>query len=434
MLFRSVKNIREKPKNDILKILSTYEVYNGKLDIIYDQLWDQITQEGVKNILGVLARLRREIDIQLIAKKTQQFKEIQELNDKFRHLFNIKGNYWSFYHNSFRLYLENKTAQFLSQYNEENDRSFHKQIVSFFEDSPDNFIEFIYHSYKADSLKNYLTDNSTSNFGLVFFRNLFFNFIHTDDIEEVFQLCFKALKDNFQFKAFLTVLFSNLELDNRSFEYDIEEDLSILFDTDNYNKAFKIIYDGRTLRLNPSSALHYAYELFKREQNEIAYDIYSQTEPLTLLRSKEAIDLDSRMNLGNSLKFYDYRMWLINWIKASYFVREIQEIIDIIRNLNLKSERNEVSIRSLQNEFLFNFGEIIFENCSEIEEFNILISCFDSSIDDDNDYLFWAKNRQAVLYQRLRDYKNENKILKEIIDYPKNVKLSRAQKIGRAHV
>jgi len=121
-----VKNIQEQPTNDIFEILSTYKVYNGNLDYIYDQLWDQIKHEGVKNILGILARLRREVDIQLIAQKTQQFKEIQELNDKFKHLFNVKGNYWSFYHNSFRLYLENKTAQYLSQYNQENHKKSHK--------------------------------------------------------------------------------------------------------------------------------------------------------------------------------------------------------------------------------------------------------------------------------------------------------------------
>ena len=103
------------------------EVFDGNIEATYHTYWNQFRDDGeLLHLLGLLARMRGVIDFSWIRTWGRQ-SSLELLGSKFAHYFRIENrDRWYFFHNSFRLFLVKKTAEFpVGTVDPTKDRDFH---------------------------------------------------------------------------------------------------------------------------------------------------------------------------------------------------------------------------------------------------------------------------------------------------------------------
>ena len=105
--------------------------YEGNIESSYYSYWEQFTgDEELMKLLGLVARMRGRIDISWIATWAGSL-TVDRLGKRFAHYFRIEDSTrWYFFHNSFRLFLIAKTAEFPpGHFDPERDRGFHIELA-----------------------------------------------------------------------------------------------------------------------------------------------------------------------------------------------------------------------------------------------------------------------------------------------------------------
>ena len=98
--------------NDISLI--DFPVFSGSIETYYENIWRKISEDPqLIYILGILARLRDEIGEDILSNLLNQEQQLlfQSLRPKILHLLYIENGNISIYHQSFTLFIENKTLE-----------------------------------------------------------------------------------------------------------------------------------------------------------------------------------------------------------------------------------------------------------------------------------------------------------------------------------
>lgn len=98
--------------NDISLI--DFPVFSGSIETYYENIWRKISEDPqLIYILGIVARLRDEIGEDILSNLLNQEQQLlfQSLRPKILHLLYIENGNISIYHQSFTLFIENKTLE-----------------------------------------------------------------------------------------------------------------------------------------------------------------------------------------------------------------------------------------------------------------------------------------------------------------------------------
>lgn len=142
------------------EVLNEIPVYDGTIENYYESVLGEWLDDGdMKHFLGLLSRIIGSINTKFVQEWGQKEQLLINLRKKLHHLFlwddNLKSI--SFFHNSFRQFLLEKTAVDVlnNEYSEEKNREYYKELAAFFHNSKIepvwNEATYLYHAAEYDS-------------------------------------------------------------------------------------------------------------------------------------------------------------------------------------------------------------------------------------------------------------------------------------------
>jgi hypothetical protein len=113
-------------------LLKGAHVFTGNIEADYDQYWQELNgnHPAVIPLLALICRIRRAIDLDWIDSWIPEA-QMKELVGTSAHLFRKETDKrWYFFHNSFRLFLMEKTAlDYLGKFSPDKDKELHKTLA-----------------------------------------------------------------------------------------------------------------------------------------------------------------------------------------------------------------------------------------------------------------------------------------------------------------
>jgi len=107
-----------------------FQPLRGDLTRLYEQIWDDIGDDvELIELLGLACRLRGPIELTWLENTGSAPEAVRKL-ERVRQWFRREtGSRWFFFHDSFQLFLRERTAQVTGQFDAERDKRFHRDLA-----------------------------------------------------------------------------------------------------------------------------------------------------------------------------------------------------------------------------------------------------------------------------------------------------------------
>lgn len=144
-------------KNDGVGVVGRIAEYDNDVEAYYDRITgSSLSNVKMKHFLGLLSRVVGSVDYDVIRKWNVDEQVLLDFMEGMRHLFkhNDEGNAFSFFHNSFRQYLLNKTAidTLTEKYSHQINLEYYKVLSKCFEGEWDEG----YYLYQAEEYDKFI--------------------------------------------------------------------------------------------------------------------------------------------------------------------------------------------------------------------------------------------------------------------------------------
>ena len=144
-------------KNDGVGVVGRIAEYDNDVEAYYDRITgSSLSNVKMKHFLGLLSRVVGSVDYDVIRKWNVDEQVLLDFKEGMRHLFkhNDEGNAFSFFHNSFRQYLLNKTAidTLTEKYSHQRNLEYYKVLSKCFEGEWDEG----YYLYQAEEYDKFI--------------------------------------------------------------------------------------------------------------------------------------------------------------------------------------------------------------------------------------------------------------------------------------
>ena len=354
--------LSESPE-EYTEILDGTIAYSGNIEDQYFSHWKKIEDDlEFSDFLGLLARIRGPIPIKWIAGWPITTKSLlRKLNRTFGQYFSEDSlGRWEFFHNSFRIFLEARTADDLpGRSSEEINQEIHLKIAQLYEKSDDPFRwETLYHYYKAGEYKRVIEIAQYD-----WFKSQVEAFRPIDAIEIDVRLAIKSAGELLDTVALVRYTLIGASLQQRS---NVLEDFQLphlLIASEKSDLVIDYARDGARLRLAEKTALSLARSLYFVNKQE-AIRIFELAEPLEYL--------SGRLISNQSAQQRDLNDLLSEWVESASLIRSPRETAQIIRRIRVEpyfnDERNDVTKASLRlQNWLLYYGAL---GCCEREDWD----------------------------------------------------------------
>lgn len=310
-------------------IVRQTEPYDGEIEDYYQSFWREINGEDeLADLLGYIARMRGGIDFKWIRSWTAKA-TVRSLQRMLAHLFRVEeSEKWYFFHNSFRLFLIDRTTRVgHGEFDEDRDREIHLELAEKYAQSkePHRQWEEIYHLYQAGADDQLLQKTSPENF-----REQFFKFRSAEAIRADILLTIRAAGRQRDIVSLVRQMFADAETAQRETNTKRLPIIPILISLGEISAALEYLRDGRRLRVSPKSALESSIVLEQRGLQQEAITIFELGEPLEYLSGAKELK-----------NFYDEdeHELLENWARAAAYFRPVDKIIDVIRRITVETDK-----------------------------------------------------------------------------------------------
>ena len=319
-------------------ILETMEDAPEDVNDYYSRIVGSLLESPtLQNTMGLLARIAGVIRIDDIRGMCSD-DSIRDIKKNMWHLFRYDkaGQELSFFHNSFRQYLLNKTAEDIltGEYRKEMDVKYYCQLSDYFKGA----WEYGYYLYKAEKFEEFITELTPENL-----------FVQAQDYRPLWSIqrdlvngveIARQRRDPYLLVRYLLLENQISQMDNQ--DYGVLSLVEEFIHTGRGKIAKAIIREGRELHCASEYALELAVEFLKtgdrEEANllfELSYPVYLSTKPT----GRHHFHLDPREKY-RSLKI---------WVKtAGYFVdwpdieRNIAVFLDYLNSISGNDHRLDV--------------------------------------------------------------------------------------------
>lgn len=319
--------------------------YQGEIESQYYVHWASIEgDDSLINLLGLLARMRGAMPMQWVNgwANRADLRKIQRLFSQY-FLEDSQGR-WTFFHNSFRLFLASKTTDPLpGQTDAECNREFHLALADHYVNSDAPWCwEAVYHYFQAHEFQK-VVDIAQFNW----FRAQVEALRSIDTIETDTRLAIRAAGKIGDAHALLRLTLAGASFEQR---YDALKDSSLpilLSDVGESHLATEYARDGARLRIGQTRALKLSIQLYHAGLRQDALKLFELAEPLE--------ELSGHPISQNKQNTYQL---LYGWVRAATLFREPSEILDIIQRVQIEpswhgsDESLEQSSKHLQNNLL----------------------------------------------------------------------------------
>ena len=351
-----------------LKIIAPFE---SNIEGTYQSYWEQFSDDDeLRRLLGLLSRMRGVIDLSWV-RTWAATNVVDRLGRQFAHYFRIEDNSrWRFFHNSFRLFLVEKTAEFppgnsdLSRH-----RDFHLELAGLFSSQPAGTPlawEEIYHWASGGQFDKVLEIATQE-----YFRDQFLALRPIDAINADILVAFRAAAESQDHVAISRLSMIASELSQRDFYLDESDILSILWKLGKHALVLSRLIDGSRLLVSEETGLQVS-RLLKLEGYDVdAQRAFELGEPISLLHGPESAVTEDSLSLVES------------WARAAVLFTDIENIIETVRVIKHDdrtrvSENSEALSSELQAHLLAQTGIQLMED-DRWDDLSTLINAFSKS-------------------------------------------------------
>lgn len=353
------------------QILDKTEEFTGDIESYYHSYWRQIVNDDqLSHLFGLLARVRGLIDLTWFGNWYNCFKIDQLRRTAYQFFKREDVNRWYFFHNSFRVFIINKTREIPPDgYDPSRDITFHHELAEQYAQSPDNSPlrwEELYHRI-ASKEHDIVLQRATQ----AWFRSQFFAYRSIDDIKTDIQLALKSALVKNDVVALCRLILAGAELSQRAYSFGSDILPSMFLGIGDYRLAFEHTRTGNRLRVGAHSALELSHELYLAGYIDEALRIFELSEPLDILSGSQEVREYHRED--DEL--------LITWAEVAVYFRDIKSIIAAIRHVRVsrddrRDEDPEQLTQSLQNYLLLRAGLALLDE-AKWDELQQVIAEFD---------------------------------------------------------
>ena len=349
--------------------------FSGNIHDEYEIFWNKNKlQTNFIDILGIISRFRYTyIDINLLYNFKTDRITLHKIKSLSEHYFYKNGNIWQFFHNSFKEFLKEKTAEdfFSEEYKESIHLNYHKRIYDVIKDiNSDYKWNILYHLYHA---KEYEKLSKIANQS--FFRTQWFEFRNYKNILEDIKLSAKSSYFTNNTITLVDSFFSLFEISQRANNFNICEYYNAFLQLGKIDIANSFIFNNFELLAPKTKVLDYAIALYKIGNIELSQTLLKKAKPHYILNiSKEASPY--RYNTNENSEIDEVEL-IVKWAVLSCLFNPITEVIDCIKVVKIiENEYVEGGKRDILVETVEQLQELLYElNNSKklIELYEILI-------------------------------------------------------------
>lgn len=311
---------------EIAKGLHGFASFNEVTDM-YEAYWEVVKRTPDFNrYIGMLSRIRGPIRIPLLQKWTHR--DLVWWLHENKHLFHVRGDSWEFFHNSFRVYLREKSIELPSG---DIDKDFDKEIFLDLankcssESKPIKWDE-IYYLANANE-NNRLCDLVNQGY----FREQYHSLRSTEAIHLDILLALKAAAESRDLRKIAALILINSEINDRDTYLQKSKLVCQLIEMGEIGLADSYIESSSNKNLDDEDLLKISIVLEKHGHDKRAKEIFEKAEPH---------DLWTRTPRSFSGKPLDARKTLLEaWLSAATVFKNIEYCIEAISKL----EENEDS-------------------------------------------------------------------------------------------
>ncbi|MBN1316411.1 MAG: ATP-binding protein [Anaerolineales bacterium] len=320
----------ERPE-DREKLLESAVPYQGDIEEQYESHWHAIeNDELLVHTLGLLSRVRRAIPMRWVSDWVDR-KTLRKLQRLFQVYFEEEGEErWIFFHNSFRLFLVDRTAEPLAGISREDQhQAYHRELAERYRESIEPWRwETLYHFYCANETA-IVVQLATQEW----FREQVEALRPIDAIQTDVRLAIKAAGACEDVVALARLTLAGASLEQR--EWTIGNRLlpDLLIEVGEAARSIEHLRDGNRLRVGAEQTLRLCPCLVDAGLKKEGYHLFELAEPLEFLSGNTILDNHTRpQNLGELLSA---------WVQSAVVFRGIQDVIQSIRRIRISSAQNE---------------------------------------------------------------------------------------------
>lgn len=304
--------------------------YEGDIEGTYHSYWEQFSDDvELQRLLGILARIRGCIDLSWV-RTWADHHIVDRLGQRFAHYFHIEHNTrWYFFHNSFRLFLIDKTAEFPpGNFDEGRDRDFHAELADrCAASSPDHGVwvwEELHHRVAAHQHDKVLALATQS-----YFRGQLMAFRPLEAIRGDINAAFHSVAARQDPVALVRLCLIGSEMSQRSEHLDQGSLVPLLLGLGQYDVALEYIRYGLRVHGEASVALGAVPLLMEQGLTAEARQVFGVAEPIVLLTGSMATGLARARGSYGSLR---------DWIMAALRFNDVDEIVAIVDGLQYEDD------------------------------------------------------------------------------------------------
>jgi hypothetical protein len=272
--------------------LSSMPPYGGDVRALYDRLWSGSIRDNAElvELLALVSRIRAAIDLEWLRDQGQPGPVVRTLQERLTHLFRRDGLRWHFFHDSFRVYLQTRTATIGedTNANEQEARHYHRQLAEMCEATDPRDVmhwEVLFHRASADDHQQVLALATPA-----FFRQQLFALRPPSLVAGDIAMAARSLAVVQDPMALVRLALAAGELSQRGYhDPDRKKFLELLLATGRWRTVVEHLEserdehgsdDPRTLPLQMAGALWHA------DHREEARRVFLANEPLDVLQGR----------------------------------------------------------------------------------------------------------------------------------------------------
>jgi hypothetical protein len=393
---------------EVQAVLDTTEKYEGSIERQYHSYWRQLGDEELMHLLGMLARLRRSLDLRW-AEGWARRATVDRLRRLFAHYFRREGpNRWYFFHNSFRLFLVERTAEGApGEFDLARHGGFHRELAERCRESDAARWrwEELYHLSGAEEHEAVIRRATPE-----WFHDQVESFRPVEAIRGDINLAMRSVVLYQDVVALVRLILIDAEMELLELRLENVSLISELVSLGEPETAADQVSDGNRLRVNQREALGECLVLRAAGMIDEAQRVFELSEPLELLSGSVAITDDHQDEKGKLLEA---------WAEAAVYFRRVEDIIAVIRRVRCGEDRFErkdpvEETRLTHNQMLFQAGYELIRQ-AQWEELPVIEEAFQTRGPEDSYWWFWLQARAWHRALATGDHERAGLIVEEVL-------------------
>jgi hypothetical protein len=363
--------------------LNGFITIDGNIQVYYNKIWEPIRNNaGLIEMLGLMARINDSITIAFVNEWGLPRQSLLDFKRDARILFEESQHEWTFFHNSFRLFLLSETAvnPLTDEFDSSQDIGYHQRLAEFYNKSAvEPGWKQNYHLFASGAFDQFISATSPEEF----FSQLI-SFRPPDEIRRDIKLGVEIAQKDSNVHTLLRYLFSLAELDRRTFNVDPASYIGELMSLGKITEAKRYARKGAALLITQRYALEVARLFYEFGESAEGMLLFSLAQPEVVM--PDGIILDYRENIDNST----YRL-LQEWVTSAALFQNHEIVLQKIQNLkatNLPDEREPMMTPELISNLLMRDLAIALINQEKWPEMEQVLAEYDLTADQQKSYFF----------------------------------------------